>query len=203
MALQMQYWIKTQEAQEVIGSGRIFCIQGELLQGYKGGPMPVGENQITEEEMKAVKDIDDTMHRVWFKRKQRLESAFLRKQKEYDERAHIVRDEQEKTFQHMERREKLKLAPSPLDAAVIRRQDARLERLAQLRGEEELKRATMEADKKKTVPADKDPDFACTACGDACPIDHKSPAKWLTGHKLNCPTWKAQAATREAEAATG
>lgn len=111
VTLTINEFIKTVEGKTLVRDQVPFVLGGQTYQGYNGVPIDVPEKQMTDAEIEAAPDVDGTKDRIWFKRKQRLQSRELSRKKEMDERERIARQKRrdELELQKLER----ELAPEP------------------------------------------------------------------------------------------
>ena len=196
MALQLQFWIKTQEAIEMLSDETIiFCIENKLFQGHKGAPFSVHEGDLTHAEMKSIRDVDGTLNTIWIKRRQRLEARFNRKEEEYSNRRVILLTRRNEILTSIEREQKLEIHSenSPL-VREVKKIDARLEKIS---AAEEFSQVQLADDKKNELPEEIQaitPEQMATtcSCGKSSPPDHRNPKMWLRGHHLACAEYKTQ-----------
>jgi hypothetical protein len=188
MELDLRDFMKTAEARSIIGDNHVFCVGGLLFQGFRGGPMPVEEGQLTMDELKAVDDRDGTMHKVWFRVKQRLESRNDNKSIEYGKRRTVLRGERQQIRESIKHDKELGIQTSPADVDEIRRIDKRMSRLQDIGLEDDYEYALAHSVPASEIPAKPEPPKAeeavpaCAECGAAAP--GKDPQKWLRGHKM-------------------
>jgi len=202
MALTIQHWIKTQEAEEVIDSQVIFCIGGVLWQPYGRTPFKVDENQLTSEELDAVRDIDQTLHRVWKNRSDRIVSRISRKNKEYSKLRAILRDEKNKIREGIKGDKELGITANSDDLREIEEIDKRMSRLRDLAqdGEAEIATLRTEQPKVEAQPAAEEPaapaeQLICPDCMAKSPPGHANPDKWVRGHRMQCKARKERKAS--------
>lgn len=200
--MEIKDYLKTAESRAVIQEQGVFCVDGRLWQGYRGGPMPVEESQLSLEELKDVVDKDQTMHKVWFRVAQRLESRYDQKSNEYGKRRSTLRAEREAIRNSMKNDRELGIAPSPVDVSEIARIDRRMVRLADLKLEEDY----IYAKDHSYAPGDEPPppvdesvpetpvveQGACPECGALSPPGRDFD-KWLRGHKVGAHKQKKAA----------
>ena len=203
--LNIKDWAKTAEGLNLIEQQTMFCIGGDLWQGYRKVAFKVNERQITDDEIESATDVDDTKGKVWFRRKQRLQGRHDRKTKEYSQRRMELRKERSSIVQSIKEQKEMGLAASPDDVRSIDEINERMTRLVDLessekllfakasvesaQAEEEAKRledlnAVAEA---KPMPKKKRVMVAaeCDACGAKSPDQHPSPEMWLRGHRIH------------------
>ncbi len=212
MKMDIKAWSKTPDGIAMVEHQRVFCIGTQLWQGFRGVAIRAFESQMSTIELQEVakeRDVDDTMQAVWFRRKQRLESRFMRKAKEYDDREAVLR-RQRSVIRSEIREDKADQIPvSPASLRAITRIDKRMDRLNLLHEEEELRIAELHEkggpdpdlalltdERELTIEqherTDADdpilvkPDAAVCdwpGCGKACPPG-KVPGTWLRSHKM-------------------
>jgi len=190
--MNIQHWAKTEEGVQVIDSQKLFCIGGSLWQGYQKLALRVHDDQLSDDEMEQVRDVDDTMKKVWFVRRQRLEARVSRKMDEYDTRRQSLRAQRNEIIQSIKNNAELNIKRSPDDDAQLDRIDQRLGRLVDearsvqlklAREKEDPDTAAKEAEERHLAPVQ-------CVCGAISPDGHKNPAKWLTGHSIHCKSRK-------------
>jgi len=195
MALTLQHWLKTQEGEETLASGELFCYEGRLWQG----PYSIHENDLETHEMSKVKDVDGTLERVWIQRRQRMESNFSQKEEEYSSRRVELITRRNEIMTAIEREKNLIGRASPAMLREIEKIDARMERISQAEAIDEI---ALNQQKKQELPADiadlpqERVDATCV-CGKTSPPTHRNPKGWLSGHHMKCAMFKAR---REQEA---
>jgi hypothetical protein len=194
MALSIQHWIKTEEAQQLVADQVTFCIGGTLFQSHKQVPFVVHERNLTDEEMKSIVDVDGTINRIHMIRRQRLEARHREKGEEYARRRADVRERRSKIRQSIKEDMELKIAPSPADYKEIQECDDRMMRLQDLSTEESLAAArALEAQETKPAEpvleqyvAPPKEQTTCPDSGSQSPPGHRSPDRWLRGHRMPC-----------------
>jgi hypothetical protein len=195
MGMSIQHWAKTQEGVEVIDSQKPFCIDGTLWQGYQKVAVRVHDDQLSDDEMEQVRDVDNTMQRVWFVRRQRLEARVSRKMDEYDTRRQALRAQRNELIQAIKNNAELGIKRSPDDDAQLDRIDQRLARLVDGSKSEQLKLARAKEDPETAAKEAEERHLAPVqcVCGAISPEGHKNPSKWLTGHSIHCKSRKKSA----------
>lgn len=186
-------WAKTPEGVEMIESQKMFCINAELWQGWKGSAIRVVESQLEDNEMSAIDDIDGTIQRVWFARRQRLEGRVERKEAEYDTRRGILRRERNEIIESISKQKEMGIDASPDDLDQLKRIDARMARLVDEGNRQRLSLATAKQDPETAaaIAAEKKLDRVdCEYCQEVSPEGHKNPAGWRTGHMIHCKAKK-------------
>jgi len=193
--ISLQQWSKTPEGIEMIESQKIFCFAGDLWQGSKQCAFRTDEKLLMTEEFERIVDVDDSMPKMWFRRRQRIEGRLDRKKREYNKRRRELREERTSIRTSMKEDKELKIAPSPDDLAQIAEIDARQTRLRDLAGEQDLEKARIGMGDTPPEPEPEPPQdpgaYCCDGCGKDCPRDHKNPERWLRGHKITCKGRKA------------
>jgi hypothetical protein len=179
---------RTSDYEPTIQSQTVFCTDGLLWQGFKGGPMPVNESQLMLEELKNIPDKDGTMYKVWFRIAQRLESRTIRKVEEYGKRRQSLRIERGQIRDSVKHDHEMGIDPSPGDLQDIKRIDDRMERLADPGLEDDYLYAKAHSVPGGEVDVHAEPEAtpelqACPQCGDACPPG-KVFKKWINGHNV-------------------
>ena len=191
-------WAKSPEGVEAIESQKMFCVNAEIWQGWKGAAIRVSESQLEDEEMNAIDDIDETMQRVWFTRRQRLEGRLDRKEAEYDGRRATLRRERNELIDSIEKQKGAGYPASPDDMDQLTRIDTRMkrlvdegnrQRLAHAKAKEDPETAAVVAAEKKLERVD------CEHCHEVSPEGHKNPSAWRTGHLMQCKARKKAMAT--------
>jgi len=196
MALSIQHWVKTQEAELVIDSQKIFCIGGILWQAHGRTPFKVEESDLTSEEMADVNDIDNTMQRQWKIRRDRIVARMDRKNKEYRKIRSVLREEKNKIRESLKGDKELGMDPSEADLEEIRDIDKRMLRLRDL-GQETDREIALVQSSTKTAEAAPEPEpeapaeqMACPYCQSKSPPGHKNPKAWISGHQMQCKARK-------------
>lgn len=189
----MQHWRKTSEGLEILESEKLFCLGGTLWMGNKKTPYPVQDSQATIDELSKAIDVDGTMQKVWFKRRQRLGGRHQRKSAEYNKRRAELRDERSKIRQSMKEDVGLGIKPNEDDARQIEEIDRRMLRLRDLASEEELQIAELalgEAAQKGEPESEVKPEpvVKCETCEAMPPPGHHNPEGWLKGHVIQHKT---------------
>jgi hypothetical protein len=199
--LDIKQWSKTVEGIQTIETQKTFCIGGVIWQGYMKTPVRVRETQLSDDEMKAVLDMDGTMNQAWVDRKRRIESRYERKAGEYSERGHKIRQEIQSIRNSIKEDKELGIVASEYDLAEISRLRKRQDRLRQLAeaksmdlAEEMVVKTSAPVEVDEVAPivaATPDDPVQCTvadAAGNICgvwsPEGHLNPMKWLRGHKV-------------------
>jgi hypothetical protein len=182
--MELQDWLKTAASRPTLQTQRPFCLDGRLWQGFRGGPMPVEESQLTLEELQAVEDLDGTMARVWFRVAQRLESRHSRKVEEYGKRRMSLRQERQQVRDSLKHDREAGLPVAASDLQELERLDRRMLRLADPVLEDAYYKAREMAEGRETPAAAAATD-ACPDCGKVAPPD-RSASKWLRGHRMTC-----------------
>lgn len=186
-------WVKTPEGVEMIESQKMFCINADIWQGWKGSCIRVTESQLEDKEMLEVEDIDDTMQRVWFARKNRLQGRVERKEAEYDTRRGILRRERNEIIESISKQKELGIDASPDDLDQLKRLDTRMKRLVDEGNRQRLTLAIAKEDPETAaaVAAEKKLEsIECEHCHELSPEGHKNPAGWRTGHMIHCKAKK-------------
>jgi len=191
LAVDPKEWAKTPEGMSTIQEQTLFCLGGQVWQGYQGVAVRCPESLLETHELENVKDIDGSMERVWFRRRQRLESRYMRKSKEYDERRMQLRRERSSVRESIKEDKALGIEASDDDLQQIEKINARMARLRDLSQESEYEAALAAEDLAKKaasgVPVeDTEPPPAqvkCDECDAESPLG-KDPERWLRGHKM-------------------
>ena len=194
----IQSWSQTAEGVEMIDAQKVFCIEGRLWQGYQKVAFLVDESQMEDRELDAVEDIDDTMGRIWFNRKNRLGGRHDRKIVEYDGRRAELRLQGNAVLDSIERLQKAGLPPSADDKEQYSRIQARMARLVDESTAQRLAHATLREDPETAavVAAEKKSEAVdCQHCGKVSPEGHKNPANWRRGHMMKCKARQEAAVT--------
>lgn len=186
--MDITHWAKTQEGLEVIEAQKPFVINGEMWQGYEKAAIRVHEDQLTDEEMTAVFDVDQTKERIWKTRLDRIQARLSRKNAEYGKRLVELRKERSGIKQSIKEDIEMGLQPSPSDLHEINEIDARMMRLRDLGKEKSLATA-----KEAHAPTAPEPELEgaaaqvqCVHCEKISPESHHNPAGWLRGHHIHC-----------------
>lgn len=181
---------KTPEYEEIVQLQNVFCVDGLLFQGFRGGPMPVEETQLTIAELDNVDDRDGTMHRVWFRLMQRLELRHNNKSREYGKRRKLLREERGVIRQAIRDDKETGLPVNPEDIAEIERIDQRMKLLRDPGLEVDylhaLERSKPPGERMVQAKPAEDRDIilpSCPECGELVPPG-KDFKKWLNGHRL-------------------
>jgi hypothetical protein len=194
---------KTPEGVQMIQEQRaIFCIGGQLYQGYNQVPVEVSEVQLEDGELDAAIDVDGTKNRVWFARKQRLEGRYERKMQEYDKRRAMLREQRKGIVDGIMQAKASGIPASPDTDEELARIDDKMKRLADESGRERLRfardrhdpvaaEARVEAEKAAVVATR----VECRVCGVLSPEGHGNPPMWRRGHEMACKTKQAKAAS--------
>ncbi len=158
--LTIQHYPKTAEGQSMVGSQEPFCIGAKIYQGFKGAIATSDERLLSDDEVKAVHDIDGTMEAVFANRAARKHSRQYRKDEELTRRDNVKKEQRLKDLQLLE---------AEADAA---------ERLAKANAEIGVGHSPF--------PAIPHPSAVCSEpdCGKQSPAGHKNPIGWLAGHKM-------------------
>jgi hypothetical protein len=188
--ISIEQWAKTAEGIEMIESQKVFCVRGDLWQGYKQVAIRTHEDQLSTEELNevaGVRDVDGTMSQVWFKRRQRIEGRLDRKRREYNARQKDLREERTAIRQSIKEDKELNIPASAADIAQITEIDERMKRLRDLAQEQELEKANIALGnvEPEPPPPPLDPGkYDCVECGLECPREHHNPKMWLNGHMV-------------------
>ena len=190
--MDLKSWPKTSEGVEIIiGQRQLFCTAGQLYQGYNQVPVEVDEVQVTDAELADVMDLDGTLDRVHFRRRQRLESREMRKQKEYDERRAALRAQRRNIVEEIKESKAAGIPSSPDVMSELSRIDGRLSRLADVALRAEVQAAADRVDPlaaEAREAAEKAEEIAqrlqCAECEAMSPEGHHNPANWLRGHRM-------------------
>ena len=189
----IQTWVKTPEGIEKIESQEMFCISGDIWQGWKGTCIRVSESQLQDGEMEKVEDVDDTMSRVWFARRQRLQGRVERKEAEYDTRRATLRRERNEIIDSISKQKEMDISPSPDDLDQLKRIDVRMARLVDEGNRQRLSIAEAKEDPETAAAIAAEKKLArveCEHCKEVSPEGHKNPRAWRTGHMIHCEAKK-------------
>ena len=187
--LDLKEWAKTPDGIEHIQGQKPFCVGGVLWQGYKGAAIRADESTMETEELQVVPDIDETMHEIWLKRRQRLEGRLQRKMDEYDKRRSLLRKERSDIRASMKEDKELGLGIAPDDIDQVKRINKRMERLVDLNKELDLE-AALVGEKIPVTASDDDetvevpPVEVCPVCEKESPPGNSNPKKWLHAHNM-------------------
>lgn len=192
MALALQFWLKTQEALELIQEQKVFCVEGMLLQGYQGAIFTVKERQLTDEELHAVRDVDGTISKVLKVRRQRLELKYMNRSKEYDERRARMREQRSAIRSSIVEDKSLGLPIAEADLKEIESINARMNRLQDLSTQESIAALDERIEGAPEVE-EREQRLECKRCGELSPEGHNAPKRWLTGHNMACLRKSAKA----------
>lgn len=194
----IQTWIKTPEGAETIESQIVFCLEGQLWQGWRKVAIQVTETLLTDEELDRVRDIDNSLSRVWFARRQRLEGIGEAKQREYDTRRSVLRQQRREIMSDIKEAKGLGIEPSPDDLAQLDRIDDRMKRLSDETNLLKLRHAhnrvhpeQVQAEKQRADEEKRARRLQCPHCESISPEGHKNPPMWLKGHTMACKKAKA------------
>ncbi len=146
MKMDIKAWSKSPDGIAMVDSQKVFCIGSQLWQGFKGCAIRAHEDQLDTPELQELareRDVDGSMTAVWFRRRQRLESRYMRKSREYDDRSATLRRERNEIRQSVREDKADGMPPSPADLRSVRRIDVRMERLNLLHEEEEARLALL------------------------------------------------------------
>lgn len=186
MAMSIQHWVKTQEAIEIIESQRVFCIGGELWQGFQRTPIRVHEAQLDDFEIDSALDIDSTLDKVRTNRRNRIEGRNERKRREYSDRRQELRQQRTSIRSSIKEAKDMGIPVSQDDLAALEEIERRMQRLIVL--DKELKdEPPVEVSEPPPVY---EPDeletgrVKCLVCGEQAPEGHKRPKAWLRGHTM-------------------
>jgi hypothetical protein len=154
----LKVYIRTIPGIAMIQSGELFCLDGQLYQGFNGTGVAIAyEDVLSDEEMGKIHDVDDTLHIIQSQRSSRTGGREVAREKERRERK-LVKDQASLVGIQLAREE---LA---LEEQRLKTENARLEN---------------ERLKKSADPLSLDEEvFACDKC-DA----RFSDAQKLRGHK--------------------
>jgi len=189
--LTIQFYPSTQEGQAMVSTQEVFCLAGDLYQGYKGAICDVHERTLLEEEMLAIHDVDGTLHRVQSSRKSRLGSRDYRKKKEY---AKLDAEKRQQRLADLELLEKERaLGIKPTDSPVVPDEEkgekappepvAAVAPVAEIAVEVPIE--PVEEAKPDSVPMPLvGVQVHCDECLKGSPPGHRNPANWLRGHKF-------------------
>jgi len=196
--IDLRAWCRSPQGLQMINAHKLFCAGGEIWQGYQGTVFRVTEDQLEESELDSVPDLDNTMSQVLFKRAQRVESRYIRKDKEYDARRGELRAARNEIRNAMKADKELGLAPSPGDLADMRAIDNKTERIlaakemndaivSKAKHESQIAAEAIEVAQELNEPDPVDPAHMAL-CGKCAPEGHVKPKKWVTGHQFGCKT---------------
>ena len=93
MIFDLNTWLKTAQGQVWIDSQKPAIAKGEVIQGYQGACYRTDESQLTDAEIEKLDDLDGSKDEVWFRRKQRLESALTETSGVDEARVDLQREE--------------------------------------------------------------------------------------------------------------
>jgi len=183
-------YFKSAEGKQRLMEQQPFIAKGMILQGYNQAPFETHEVQVSDEELLAMDDIDGTKHEVWTRRRQRLESRIMFKNKEYEERRRALRQMSNEIREALERDQKLGIKPSPDAVSELNEINERMARLRPMKLVVNLPVDTPQdeiSDEEEAEPVHTvfDPEqYRCDICGKLPKADHKNPLAWLNGHKM-------------------
>lgn len=194
--MDIKEWAKTADGIDTIGTQNVFCCGGILWQGSRGAAIRCTEDALDTDELKRVRDVDGTMEKVWFRRHQRIESRYLRKAIEFDERRGKLRRERNEIRSSMKEDRELGLPVNPEDLDAIKRIDDRMGRLVQAKLEMDLKAAELGKLYGQDPPPDNGGDVVLSEAVGASPklvrcpkCDKEQPpgrdgSRWLKAHDM-------------------
>jgi len=190
--LDLRAWARSPEGVEMIESQKPFVAKGEVWQGFDMQMMRTDESQLDDKEIVDLPDIDGTKEKIWFRRKQRLESRTMRKAEEYSKRRGELRTRRNEVLESIERMEKLGVERSPEDVYEIKQIDARMGRLLDAKGDLQLELAekALETGKVEDDLVEGEQPQLQAPCGKMSPRLHVNPKKWLSGHRMGCQRCK-------------
>lgn len=189
LAVDPKEWAKSPQGMSIIQQETLFCLGGQVWQGHQGVAVRCPESLLETNELENVADIDGTMEKVWFRRRQRLESRYTRKAKEYDERRMMLRKERSAIRESIKEDKALGIEAADDDLDQIRRINERMARLKDLAHEHEYeaaKAAEERAANQGDTPMVEEPppeQVQCKECGMESPLG-KDPGRWLRGHMM-------------------
>lgn len=192
----LRAWCRSPQGLQMIQAHKMFVAGGEIWQGYQGTVFRVEENQLTEAEIDSVPDLDNTMSQVLFRRAQRIESRYLRKDKEYESRRGELRKMRNEIRNAMKADKELGLEPSPSDLADMKSIDLKTNSIlaakemndtvvAKAKVQSQVAAEAVEVALEADQPEPVNPDHVAP-CGKCAPAGHVKPRKWVVGHKMGC-----------------
>jgi hypothetical protein len=187
-SLTINHFVKTQEGQLLINNQTVFCLGGKLYQAFKGAVITVREDQLSEPELENLYDVDQTKGKILTERRLRLAHRKAAREEELAERRSKALEKEAHALQVQKLRREM-AEDEPQGASV-----ADIDEISALKRQVKILQTENAALKEPGATTDH-LEHACPFCQKRAPKQHKSPKKWLTGHKMQCK--------RKADASTG
>ena len=136
LGFNLKAFLKSPEGVQRIEEQRPFIAHGDIWQGLNQCCFRCYERQLTDDEITALPDLDETKDQVWFVRNQRLGGRHERKRQEYRKRNSELRTEKNTIRDSMRKDKEDGMPFSEVDKYELTAIDKRMLRLVEFEGDE-------------------------------------------------------------------